>query len=169
MVAGTKSNTSLTSHFTIAAARREKVDLGGYCDQARQSCFSAVTHAAQILLAHSDMLDLYLEVRTGESAEAAATGTYFTTSAWPTALALAIPVGLTAGSVGLLSMALSVFKESRRKGDILRYQNSKACSNLNVMVSYGTDPSPRGSDNSPYAILQCCQRGRHSRGLHRSF
>lgn len=141
------------TNLVIAAAQKRKHKLGRYSDQARDSCFSAVMCAAQTLLAHSDILNVYLEVREEETKEVdvlravaaassltgaalscqvaaapvswAATGTFLTTLSWPTVLTLTNPAGLAVGGVGLIIVALSVFKESKRKGDILRYQNSK--------------------------------------------
>lgn len=109
--------------------------------------------AAQTLLVHSDVVNVHLEAREKETGEVgvlravaaassltdaalscqvaaapfsfSAMGTLLTTGAWPTVLALANPAGLVFGGIGLAIVALSMFKDSPRKEDILRHRNSK--------------------------------------------
>jgi hypothetical protein len=127
-------------------------DLARLCDQAMAACYSATLLAAEAMLADVDILETYLKARTKETESIditqgiaavafltnaamacqvaaapwwsiTAVGTWLTTGAWPTILTVANPAGLAVSAVGLAILAVSKFKDSMRKEEILRHQN----------------------------------------------
>ena len=62
----------------------------------------------------------------------AAFATLFTTGAWPTVLMVTNPAGIAVSAVGLTILGISMFRNSKRKEDIIHHQ---ICENLTSMIA----------------------------------